>query len=151
MFNPSKKLVTDCYSDADFAGLWRHKNPKYRIYARSRTGFVANFSNCLLLWVSKLQTYIYFSTLHYEYVALSNFGRALISLNIPIKEVIDNLGIDSEKLNFVSRSNVYEENNGSIGVATSPRMTITSKHIGVKYHWFSYHAGKGFVAQNIES
>ena len=84
-------------------------------------------------------------------MALSNFGGALISLNIPIKEVIDNLGIDSEKLNFVSRSNVYEENNGSIGVATSPRMTITSKHIGVKYHWFSYHAGKGFVAQNIES
>ena len=75
-------------------------------------------------------------------MALSNFGGALISLNIPIKEVIDNLGIDSEKLNFVSRSNVYEENNGSIVVAKNPRMTPTSNHIAVKYHWFRQNVGK---------
>ena len=56
VFNPSKKLVVDCYADADFAGLWGHKNPQYYICARSRTGFVVTFSNCPLLWVSKLHT-----------------------------------------------------------------------------------------------
>ena len=25
VFNPSKKLVVDCYADADFAGLWDMK------------------------------------------------------------------------------------------------------------------------------
>ena len=36
-------------------------------------------------------------------------------------------------------------------MATSPRMTPTSKHISVKYHWFRQHIGKEFVIQKIES
>ena len=54
LFNPSKKLMVDCYDDADFAGLWGHEYPQDPIYARSRTLFVVNFANCPLLWVSKL-------------------------------------------------------------------------------------------------
>ena len=62
-FNPSKKLVVDCYADADFAGLWRHENPQDPIFARSRTRFVVTFANFALLRVSKLQTEIALSTL----------------------------------------------------------------------------------------
>ena len=40
VFNPSKKLVMDCYADADFAVLWGHEDPQDPICARSRTGFV---------------------------------------------------------------------------------------------------------------
>ena len=67
------------------------------------------------------------STLHSEYVALSHSVRALLTLKSIIKKVIDNLGIDSENLKFVSSSTIYEDNNGSIVVATSPSMTPTSK------------------------
>ena len=63
VFNPSKKLVVDCYADADFAGLWGHEDPQDPICARSRTGFVVTFANFPLLWVSKLQTEIALSTL----------------------------------------------------------------------------------------
>ena len=80
MFDPSRKLVVDCYADADFAGLWIHENPQDCICARSRTGFVVNFSNCALLWVSKLHTDIDLSTLHSEYVALYHSVRALLPL-----------------------------------------------------------------------
>ena len=45
VFNPSKKLVVDCYADADFAGLWGHENTQDPIFARSRTGFVVTFDN----------------------------------------------------------------------------------------------------------
>ena len=75
-------------------------------------------------------------------MALSHSVRALLPLKSLIKEVIDNLGIDSEKLKFVASSTVYEDINGSIVVATSPRMTPTLKHIAVKYHWFGQHVGK---------
>ena len=68
-----------------------------------------------------------------------------------IKEVIDNLGIDSEKLKFVSSSTVYEDNNGAIVMTTIPRMTPTLKHIAVKYHWFRQHVGKEFVIRKVES
>ena len=68
-----------------------------------------------------------------------------------IKEVIDNLGIDIEKLKFVPSSTIYEDNNVAIVVTTSPRMNPISKHIAVKYHWFMQHVGKEFVIQKIES
>ena len=103
------------------------------------------FSNCPLLWVSKLHTEIFLSTIHLEYVALYHSVRVLIPLKSLIKEVIDNLGIDSENLKFLSSSTVYEDNNRSIVVATSPSMNLKSKHIAVKYHWFRQHVGEKFV------
>ena len=84
-------------------------------------------------------------------MALYHSVRELIPLKVLIKEVIDNLGIESEKLDFVSSSTIYEDNNGALVVATSPRMTPTSKRISVKYHWFRQHVGKEFVIRKIES
>ena len=84
-------------------------------------------------------------------MALSHSVKSLIPLKSLINEVIDNLGIDCENLKFVSSSTVYEDNNGAIVVATSPRMTPTSNHIAVKYHWFRQHVGKEFVIRKIES
>ena len=101
--------------------------------------------------MSKLKTDIDLYTLHSEYMALSHSVRALITLKSLIKEVNENLGIDCENLKFVSSSTVYEDNNGAIVVAKSPRMTPSSKHIAVKYHWFRKHVGKEFVILKIES
>ena len=101
--------------------------------------------------MSKIHTEIGLSTLHSEYVALSHSNRALLPLKSLIKEVIDNLGIDSENLKFVSSSTIYEDNNGAIVVTKIPRMTPTSKHIAVKYHWFRQHVGKEFFIRKIES
>ena len=67
-------------------------------------------------------------------MALSHYFGALLPLKGIIKEVIDNLVIYNEKLKFVSRSTIYEDNNGAIFVATSQIMTPTQKHISVKYH-----------------
>ena len=111
---------------------------------------MVTFSNCPLLWVSKIQTEIDLSILHSEYVALSHSVRELPPLKSLIKEVIENSGFDSEKLKFVSRYNIYADNNGAIVVETSPRMTPTSKHISVKYYWFRQHVGKEFVIRKIE-
>ena len=84
-------------------------------------------------------------------MALSHSIRALLPFKSLIKEVIDNLGIDIEKLKLVSSSTIYEDNNEAIFVATGPRMTPTSKYIAFKYHWFRQHVGKEFVIRKIES
>ena len=75
VFNPSKKLAVGFYADAYFTGLRGNKNRQDSIFDRSRTIFVLTFDNCLLLWVSKLQTDIALSTLYSEYVALSHYVR----------------------------------------------------------------------------
>ena len=142
--------MVDCYDDEYFVGLWGHKNTQQHICVRSRILFVVTFDNCPLLWVSKIQTWIALSTIHSEYVVLSNSVRALLPLKSITKEVIDNLVIDSEKLKFLSISTVYDENNGSIVLSLSTRTTLTSKHIAIKYHWFRENIGKEFVIQNIE-
>ena len=95
---------------------------------------MVTFANFPLLWVSKLKIYISLSIIHSEYVTLSHSVRALLSFKSLIKEVIYNLGIDSEKMKFVASSTIYEDNNGSMVVATSPWMTPTLKQIAVNYH-----------------
>ena len=62
-------------------------------------------------------------------MALSRSDRALLLLKRLIKEVINNLGIDSENLKFVSSSTIYGDNNGAIVLEKSSRMTPTSKQI----------------------
>ena len=52
--------------------------------------------------MSKIQIEIYISSLHSEYVELPHSVRALLLLKNLTKEGIDNWGIDSEKLKFVS-------------------------------------------------
>ena len=134
-----------------FAGLWGHQDPQDPSFDRNRTEFVVTFCNFSLFLVSKLQTLIAIPTLHSEYVALSHSVRALVPLKNLIKELIDNLVFDSEKLNFVSSLSISEDNNRSIVVVKIPRMTYISKHIAVKHHWFRQHVGKEFVIREIES
>ena len=56
---------------------------------------MVTFAYCPILCMSKLKTDIVLYTLHSEYVALSHSFRDLLPWKILIKEVIDNLGIDS--------------------------------------------------------
>ena len=95
-----------------------------------------------LLRVSKLQTKIVLFYLHSEYLTLSHSVRDLLPLKSLTKKLIYNLVIDSENLEFVSRSTVYEENNGAIVLIEIPNMNPTSKHSYVKYNWFMQHIGK---------
>ena len=65
--------------------------------------------------------------------------------------MVDNFGIDSEKLKFVPSSTFYEENNGAMFLATSKIMTPKSNNIAVKHHCIRQHVGKEFVIRKIES
>ena len=83
-------------------------------------------------------------------MALYHSVRELLPLKSIIKEVIDNLGIDSENVIFLSSPTVYEDNNGSIGVATIQSMTPKSKHISVMFHCFGQHIRKEFLVRKIK-
>ena len=88
---------------------------------------------------------------HSEYVTLSQCLRELLSLKNLIKEVVGSLNLDISKIKFVSKSTVYEDNQGVIQVDTSPRMTHASKHLSIKYHWFREHVGIDFDFDKVKS
>ena len=81
---------------------------------------------------------------------MHHYVRDLLPLKSVIKEVIDNLVIDSEKLKFVSISTVYLENNVAIFGVTSPRMTPTPTHTAIKNNWFRQQVRKEFVIKKIK-
>ena len=53
-----------------------------------------------------------------------------------IKETLEGIGLNTNKLKVVTQSSVFEYNAGARLVASLPRLTPTSKLIDVKYHWF---------------
>ena len=61
VFDPSKKLAVEYYSDGDCAVLQGHENPQYPILDRIRTVLVVNFANCHILWVCKKYRQIFLS------------------------------------------------------------------------------------------
>ena len=62
---------------------------------------MVTFSNLPLLWVTKLHTEISLSTIYSECVALYRYVRELLPLRSLVKEAIENLVIDKDKLEFV--------------------------------------------------
>ena len=52
---------------------------------------------------------------------------------------------------FVSRCNIYKDNNGALVVEKHPMVTVTSKNISAKYHCFKQNVGKDFAICKFKS
>ena len=147
-------MELDLYVDADFAGLWGHEHDQDPVFVKSRTGYLITLGECPVIWVSKLQTEIALSTLESEYIALSQAMRDLVPMRRLLQEVGTKMNLDFAKPALV-HSTIFEDNNGALGLATSPKLTPRTKHIGVKYHWFKSLIGESngneFIIKKIES
>jgi hypothetical protein len=141
---PNEKSL-ECYSDADFAGNWNKIECEYnRDTARSRTGYIIKYAGCPLVWGSKLQTEIALSTTESEYISLSTSLREVI----PLMELIREL----EGVGFAIKSDpprvyceAFEDNEGALEMARSPKMRPRTKHINIKYHHFRDAVTKGDI------
>ena len=151
-FTPSKEMELDCYVDADFAGLWNYESDQDPVCVKSRTGYVITLGGCPVTWVSKLQSEIAVSTLETEYIALSQSMRDLLPMRRILAEIGEKCKLDFMKPAMI-HSTIFEDNNGALGLATAPKLTPRTKHIGVKFHWFKSHIGedKGILITNVES
>ena len=78
VLNPNSEMLNiGAYPDADFAGMYGHKRSDDPACAKSRTGFVINFADCPVLWISKLQQETALSTMEAETIALAHCCRKL--------------------------------------------------------------------------
>ena len=73
-----------------------------------------------------------------EYVALSQAMRDMLPLKRLVKEIAQ-VVTGEEEVKVVMKSDVWEDNNGALTVATMPRITPQSKFFAVKYHFFREH------------
>jgi hypothetical protein len=151
-FKPEEDLKLDCYVDADFAGLYGVEDDQDPVCVKSRTGYCLTLGGCPLIWVSKLQTEIALSTTEAEYIALSQSMRDLIPMRRLLSEAGKALSLDLDKPARL-HSTVFEDNNGALSLALSPKMSPRTKHIAVKYHHFRESVGedKGILIQKIDT
>ena len=137
ILNPCRDdMNVDAYPDADFAGLYGHKEYDDPTCVKSRTGYVITFANCPILCQSKLQTETALSTMEAEIVALAHCCRELFPIMDMCKLLCDvtDLPLAETTMNV----SIHEDNAGALVLAETlpPQFTPRSKHYHTKTIWF---------------
>lgn len=140
IMNPNRQEGMIAYVDADFAGGWSKEDSDEPTTVMSRTGFIINYMNCPIRWVSKLQSEIALSTTEAEYIALSQSMREIIPLMTMIEHVNKIFGIETQKPKVLCT--LFEDNNGALELEKAPKFRPRTKHIALKYHHFREHVRK---------
>ena len=92
-------------------------------------------------WKSKLQTEIALSTTEAEHIALSKSLRETIPIVHFLREV--SAVTDIADCSKTMKCTVFEDNNGALELAKTPKMRPRTKHIAIKHHHFRSFVEKG--------
>ena len=147
---PDVSKGLEIFADADFAGAFDKTVAEDLASARSRTGCIIKYAGCPLMWKSKLQTEITLSTMEAEHIALSTALREGITIIHFLREI--NLVMNIPDCNKIMKCTVFEDDNGAIELAKTPKMRPRTKHIAIKYHHFRSHTQNGdIVVQKVDT
>jgi len=121
IFTPGPTFNSDCYIDANFAGLWCVEHEQDPVCVKSHTGYCLTLGTCPVLWVSHLQTEIALSTTKAECIVLSQAMHD----HCPMQALLQELGT-AMLFNFshptLLHSTVSEDNNGALQLSCSPKL-----------------------------
>jgi len=141
--NPiSEEQWLDCYIDANFTGMWNRQDSDDLNSVKSRTGYIIVFTNCLVLWVSKLQTEIALLMMEAEYIASSRQCNIILMQTL-CTEIVKLTKLKTGKT--IAHSTVFEDNKGCVELVAVPNMQPHTKHITNKHHHFWEHVCRGDV------
>ena len=143
MCTPDNSEGLEVFVDADFAGGFDKAVAEDPASAYSRTGFVIKHAGCPIIWKSKLQTEIALSTTEAECIALSTALREVMPIMHFLREV--SAVMDIPECNKSMKCTVFEDNNGALEMAKTPKMRPRTKHIAIKHHHFRTYIQNGNV------
>jgi hypothetical protein len=94
-------------------------------------------------WASKMQTEAALSSTESEYISLSTALRDVIPMIDFVQELVD-AKFKFNNVNPLIRCKAFEDNEGALEMARSPKFRPRTKHINNKYHHFhdSIESGK---------
>ena len=152
ILRPTDSLDVDAYVDTDFAGMALKEDRNDPTSVKSRTGFVICVANCPIIWYSKLQTTIATSSVHAEYIGLSQAMRDVIPLRTLLTTVSHATGLpDDYGTTFKTR--IWEDNNGCRTIANLEpgKFTPASKWCDITLHWFRSHLCDRVTVERIDT
>ena len=139
--NPTEGIK--CFVDVVFARGDCNESRDDSVSVFSRTGYVIFYVGCLVLWGYKMQSGISLSTVEAEYVALSTAMRDLIPFTDQVKEL--SKVFQQGELKTQMQYTLFEDNNGALDLAKTPRYHLRTKYIAIKYHHFRERVQHGLV------
>ena len=141
---PDGTYDLDTWVDADFAGLYTQEPPESPMSVKSRYANIIRFGGMPLVWKTQLISENCLSTLHSEYVGLSNAVRNLIPIWSLVLDTLEQLGLTANSKPTI-RCKVFEDNQGAYLLAVNQKLSPRTKYFWVKYHFFwslVYHKGR---------
>jgi Reverse transcriptase (RNA-dependent DNA polymerase) len=146
IFSPSDELDIEVFCDADFAGLWNVEPLIDPTSAKSRLGYIIKLAKCPVIWRSALMTQIATSTMHSEYIALSQALREVIPLRRLLVEMLPIVRTFLILTNIpVMRCTVFEDNNACLTLAQTRRLTKLTRWLCTSLHHFWESVANGEV------
>ena len=134
----------DTWVDADFAGLYTQEPPENPMSVKSRYAYIIRFGGMPLVWKTQLISENCLSTLHSEYVGLSNAVRNLIPIRSLVLDTLEQLGLTANSKPTI-RCKVFKDNQGAYLLTVNQKLSPRTKYFWVKYHFFwslVYHKGR---------
>ena len=125
--NPDPEKGIKCYVDADFEVRWNQEEGNYPVVVLSIKGYVITYTNCPIIWGSRIQTEIAPSTTEVEHIATSQEMSYVLPLVSIIEETKFLLKIQGDTLTvmcsiFKKLVIVYKTNQWAITLAFFPKM-----------------------------
>jgi hypothetical protein len=107
IMKPNKNLSLDASCDSDFARVWHQEFTHLRDACLSRIVFIIVLAGISIHWPSKLQTEISLSSTEAEYIARSQWCRALLPMQRILRD-ISTCGLfpNSLKQGHISTNNI---------------------------------------------
>jgi hypothetical protein len=115
-------VTVQAYADADWAGDLDSR--------KSRTGYIVQLNDSVVMWSSKLQSSTALSSTEAEYLALSSVTTDILWLRNFLKE----MGFEQ-----TSPSIVFQDNKSCIDIASSAKQHSGVKHIDLRDYFVRYH------------
>ena len=135
IIKPDGTFDLKCWVDADFAGLFRQEPDKSPRSVKLRYGYIITFGGVPLVWKLQLISEICLSTLHAEYVGLTNAFRTLIPIWNLVLDTLKQLDLPMlNLLRIVCKA--FKDNQGAYLLATNKQLSVRTKYFWVKYHFF---------------
>jgi hypothetical protein len=136
VMNPIQGKELEVYVDASFCGDWDPvEAAQDRDTARSRHGYIINYTGCPLLWKSQLQTEVALLSTESEYTGLSYALRDAI----PIMQLLQEMkrrGFPIHPPQARVHCHVFEDNSGALEMARIHKYRPRTKHLNVRLHHF---------------
>jgi len=117
IIRPNRKQELEVYVDVNFAGDWLPDYGNGEDTARSRHGYIIQYSNCPILWKSQLQGEITLSSTELEYTGISYALRDAIPIMQLLGEM-ETVGFRIKTANARVHCRVFEDNAGALEMAS---------------------------------